>query len=94
MCVNCQENNSIQKIADQYGIEHQMIQAIEEMAELIQALCKQWKSKCLDPGQNTIEEMADASIMLDQLNYLFKSPRQFENVRRLKIQRQLERMRC
>jgi NTP pyrophosphatase (non-canonical NTP hydrolase) len=83
----------LQQIANKYGIENQMIQAIEEMAELIQALCKQWKSKNTEPSQNIMEETADVTIMLKQLTYLFDCQKQVDNYKNIKINRQIERMR-
>jgi hypothetical protein len=58
-----------------YGSDKQIIKAIEEMSELQKALCK-----CLIDGKQTqndrkaelIDEIADVSIMLDQVRYLFK----------------------
>ena len=58
-----------------YGSDKQIIKAIEEMSELQKALCK-----CLIDGQyarpdrraELIDEIADVSIMLDQVRYLYK----------------------
>ena len=46
-------------IADHYGKEHQTIKAIEELAELIQALAK-------GDTDNIKEEIADVRVMLEQ----------------------------
>jgi hypothetical protein len=49
----------------QFGIEKQMIKCVEELAELQKEICKQ----ALGQGSKNkiIEEMADVSIMLDQM---------------------------
>jgi NTP pyrophosphatase (non-canonical NTP hydrolase) len=55
-------------IADYYGEKHQMLKAIEEMAELTQAIIKyiddpaEWDQVC--------DELADVTIMIEQLNHL------------------------
>ena len=51
-------------IADYYGKEHQTIKAIEELAELIQALAK-------GDIENIKEEIADVRVMLEQIEYLY-----------------------
>lgn len=54
-----------------YGKGPQKIKAIEELAELIQALCK-------NNRPNIAEEMADVSIMLDQLKLIYDNDREVE----------------
>ena len=54
----------IKAIANYYGKEHQTIKAIEELAELIQALAK-------GDIENIKEEIADVRVMLEQLEYLY-----------------------
>ena len=51
-------------IADHYGKKHQTIKAIEELAELIQALAK-------GDTDNIKEEIADVRVMLEQIEYLY-----------------------
>lgn len=53
-----------------YGSESQQIQAIEEFSELSQALAKNLKGK--GDIDNIKEEIADAAIMLEQLQIIFK----------------------
>jgi NTP pyrophosphatase (non-canonical NTP hydrolase) len=86
------DRSKLQSIAKHYGIESQIRQSIEEMAELTQALCKQIKNKCSQPSLNVIEELADVSIMIGQLIYLFGCGDQVENVMKIKLNRQLERV--
>ena len=69
----------IQYIADHYGYEPQSRQLIEELSELIQAVCKHnrafgGKKLSESSGCNEkdaiIEEMADVMIMMSQLQYI------------------------
>lgn len=84
------------KIADHYGEEHQMLKAVEEMAELTQAIVKKVHGDTLHeweyPG-----ELADVLIMAEQLRYMYdKSDGVFDGrVERFidaKLSRQLKRM--
>lgn len=64
----------IQKIIDKYGIQIQSNIAMEECAELIQAISKCLRSKEIVPmtvREHLIEEMADVSICLDQLKVMY-----------------------
>ena len=83
----------IKIIAEHYGYEAQSRQCIEEMAELMQAINKLWRSighgqlteksfkECLE---NLTEEMADVQIMLWQIEYLLSAEK--------KLNRQLKRI--
>ena len=55
-------------IAEHYGERHQLLKAIEEMAELTQALIKY----IYDPSEwdQVCDELADVTIMAEQMNYL------------------------
>lgn len=84
------------KIADHYGEEHQMLKAVEEMAELTQVIAKAIHGDTLHewdyPG-----ELADVLIMAEQLRYMYdKSDGVFDGrVERFidaKLSRQLKRM--
>lgn len=50
----------------------QIIVAIEELSELQKELCKMLRKGNVDNIENIKEEIADVSIMLDQLVYYFK----------------------
>ncbi len=56
-------------IIEVYGHSFQQIQAIEEFSELSQALAKNLKGK--GDINNIKEEIADAAIMLEQLQIIF-----------------------
>lgn len=66
---------------EHYGIENQESKAIEEMAELIQAICKQ---------SNIAEEIADVQIVLNQLKLIYPDWQEFE---KMKLKRLIERIR-
>ena len=68
-------NEAIKKIADTYGYDSQSRQLIEEMAELTQAINKAWRmgndfDNLLVQKRNITEEIADVTIMLEQIKYL------------------------
>jgi NTP pyrophosphatase (non-canonical NTP hydrolase) len=54
---------------DIYGVEAQTWMAIEEMAELLNALAKHRRNRV--SRENICEEIADVSIMMIQLAYIF-----------------------
>ena len=90
--------DKIKQIADQYGAYPQSIQAVEEMAELTQALTKFWRysgdTQSIINGlkEHVFEELADAKIMLAQLEYLFVGEEQVNEFVKKKIDRQLRRI--
>ena len=76
----------IKIIADHYGKENQTIKAIEELAELIQALAK-------GDIENIKEEIADVRVILEQIEYLYGVSDDEITLRMCaKLCRQLERM--
>lgn len=91
----------IKIIAEHYGYESQSRQCIEEMAELMQAINKLWRSighgqlteksfkECLE---NLTEEMADVQIMLWQMEYLLLSGQEVNQMIEKKLDRQLKRI--
>lgn len=84
-----QEN--IERIADHFGKESQVIVAIEEMSELMQALAKD--SRGIGNMANIVEEIADVEIMLRQLTHLFSIQKEaLEKEIRKKVARTLFRI--
>lgn len=84
------------EIADHYGEEHQMLKAVEEMAELTVAISKNLVSPN-EPGvwSNYYEELADVSIMIEQLSYLLEESGEYDDLGKeisAKLNRQLKRM--
>lgn len=97
-------NNNIKAIADTYGYDAQSRQLIEECAELIQAVNKVWRiqqingrtvSQDIDLSfakEHLVEELADVSIMIEQIVYLLKCEDDFNSEKMRKIKRQLARI--
>lgn len=57
------------KAIETYGVESQIKMAIEEMAELTNALMKLQRGRVTIP--DVVEEIADVKIMCEQLAYVF-----------------------
>ena len=96
-------NEAIKKIADTYGYDAQSRQLIEEMAELTVALNKYYRVSILTPERvnfaerielgNIKEEIADVTIMLEQIKYLLQiSDTDINEIIEQKLNRQLERI--
>lgn len=97
-------NEAIKKIADTYGYDAQSRQLIEEMAELMVAVNKyhralelydiEYESAFLDIRKDDIaEEIADVTIMLEQIKYLLNvSDTDINEIIEQKLNRQLERI--
>lgn len=83
--------NEIKQIADHYGLNNQMMQTIEEMGELTQAIVKVFRNGLDNERDNLIEELADVEIMIEQLDYLL-GDNQIEKIKEYKINRQLSRI--
>lgn len=77
-------------IADNYGVDSQVLIAIEEMSELQKELCKYKRNQNNIPS--IAEEIADVRIMLEQIEHLFGIEIMVENQMDYKLNRQLERM--
>ena len=79
------ENNDIelfQNAIDKFGIDAQKKMAIEECAELINALAKDYRGR--STVDDIVTELADVSIMVDQLA-LYYGYNNFINERNKKI---------
>jgi len=79
-----------QTIANYYGHESQTMIAIEEMSELIKELCK--KQRGYDRHKNITEEIADVSIMIEQLISLYDCKSEVSKMIDYKLERQLRRI--
>jgi NTP pyrophosphatase (non-canonical NTP hydrolase) len=79
-----------------YGESKQIDMAIEEMSELIKALCKSKRASAGDARQaahaNTTEEIADVFIMLVQMIKIFDCADDVQNTVDQKIDRLKKRM--
>ena len=79
-------------IARHYGYKVQARQLIEEMAELTQAICKIERYGFTDEtSDHLVEELADVSIMVRQLNILIGKEKVDAEIKK-KINRQLKRI--
>jgi NTP pyrophosphatase (non-canonical NTP hydrolase) len=98
-------NESIRKIADHYGFAEQSRQLAEECAELIVAVNKYYRKNytpLLSPSDyldlqhyilNITEEIADVTIMLEQMKYLLNiSNDDINKIIDMKLNRQLKRI--
>lgn len=81
----------INRIADRYGKEPQLVMLMEECGELIQACSKQLRRKDKSIN-NLIEELADVRIMIEQIEHLYGIKSFVEDEMKYKLIRQLERM--
>ena len=65
----------LQNAIDTYGTKAQMMQCIEEMAELIQAINKYFRANTNEEMAkayiSVIEEISDVQIMLEQMRIVF-----------------------
>lgn len=83
----------INRIADMYGKEPQLVMLMEECGELIQACSKQLRRKDKSIN-NLIEELADVRIMIEQIEHLYGIKSFVEDEMEYKLIRQLERMKA
>lgn len=80
--------NPLRTIISYYGRDNQKTKAIEEMSELIKAICK-------NDVDNIEEEIADVSVMLMQLQIIYGfSNEEIERIKKKKINRTLETIQC
>ena len=77
---------SLMDIINYYGKDHQKMKAIEELSELIKAICK-------NDVENIKEEIADVYIMLSQLRIIYRlDDKIIEKIEDEKIKRTIDRM--
>lgn len=90
MAMTDKEKAVFQKALDTWGAEAQALCLLEEMAELQDALCKYKR------GRRTVgdiaEEIADVSIMLDQMKLHFQIEEEVGSQRARKVARVEERL--
>lgn len=77
----------LEQIICRYGYNHQRKKLAEECAELILAIAKD------TADMNFIEEMADVSVVIDQIvNHFPKFKAEFERIKEYKINRTISRI--
>jgi NTP pyrophosphatase (non-canonical NTP hydrolase) len=83
----------IKWIAMYYGLEAQLNQTSEELAELVVAINK-YRRKGEEARQNLVEEIADVEIMIYQIKYLLGIDEDdILKIKSEKAQRQVKRIR-
>ena len=81
----------IKKIANHYG-DKQFLQMVEELSELTKAICKYQRFSLPGYRNDIVDEIADVEIMTSQLKFLLNAESDVEKIKKVKIQRQLERI--
>lgn len=81
------------KIIEHYGADKQITVAIEELSELTKALCKyKRRGSSAETLFDITEEIADVTIMCDQLTAIFGIAEEVGAMRDYKIKRTMERI--
>lgn len=83
-------NDLYKRAAEAFGRENQIIVAIEEMAEATKELTKMLRSG--GEVEWLAEELADARIMIEQMEQLFGIESVVEKWRKMKLERLAERV--
>lgn len=81
----------IRKIANHYGLRHQLLKLREEAQELIDAL-DEFDHSNPEALDHIVEEAADVHVVTQQVVFLLKAQDAFEEMRWFKVNRQLMRM--
>lgn len=84
--------DSIKRIANHYGLKHQIGKAKEELQELYTALLDYQEDDSRKNLKAIISEIADVEIMTAQLKYLLDVKEKVNKEKTYKINRQLGRM--
>lgn len=85
--------DSIKRIANHYGLKHQIGKAKEELQELYNAISDyQLGPMTEEDKSNIITEIADVEIMTAQLKYLLEIDGEVDDEKLYKLNRQLKRM--
>lgn len=85
-----EQKEKCRMIANHYGVDSQNLIAIEEMSELTKELCKHERK--FHREREIVEELADVSIMIEQLISLFNVEDKVSEVIDYKLDRQIRRM--
>lgn len=85
-----QERIVFERALEHYGPELQTSVLVEEMAELQKEICKYWRGHA--NYDHVAEEIADVSIMLDQMKLLFQCGGAVQAWRLEKVRRLADRI--
>ena len=91
---------NLNTIIETYGMDPQVDMAIEECSELQKALLKYRRKAKTNPGKeelkklkaDIVDELADVSIMVEQIKCIFNCHMEVENEIEYKINRQMQRI--
>lgn len=72
---------------EKWGEDSQILKTLEELGELVKALSNYLAIKTTQNAEKVIEEMADVSIMLEQLRYFTFDEFEFQKYREFKLER-------
>jgi NTP pyrophosphatase (non-canonical NTP hydrolase) len=87
------QRTKCEKIAERYGCKAQERQTISELSELMYCLTRRPDQRHPDWANDLIDEIADVTIMLQQMMHLYDISSDEINERiNYKLQRQLTRM--
>ena len=93
MLKNTITDRRLRRIADHYGLTVQKNQLAEECAELIHAISKTNRNPASEVAKaNLIEELADVSIVLEQVVYLMSCRLDVIEVTERKLDRTMRKM--
>lgn len=89
--------SKLEYIADNYGIKNQLIKLVEEMSEVTKEITKLLNAtedkEILEIYRNTLpKELADLSVVYDQVVYLMDCKAKVEAVREYKVAREIRRI--
>lgn len=84
--------NKMLFLIDHYGTNHQQDISIEEMSELQKAIIKHRRNPNEETLDAVIEEIADVSVMLEQLKMIYSCSTKIEFIMDEKIDRQIQRI--
>lgn len=90
-----EQRSVLRKAIATYGKDAQVFMAIEEMSELMKALSKEYRASASQKSrtiENIAEEIADVSIMLEQLRMIFGIDIDVLEIRTKKIKRLAQRL--
>ena len=91
MSIN-ERNSKLLFIINTYGTRPQQDMAIEELSELQKAILKYRRFPNKETERDIIDEIADVSIMLEQLKIIYSCSKEVEKRIDYKIDRQIQRI--
>ena len=86
------EKRKLLFIINTYGTQSQQDKSIEEMSELQKAILKHRWNPSEETRKDIIDEIADVSVMLEQLKIIYSCRKEVEERMDYKIDRQIKRI--